>query len=362
MPKVHKIKTDEDFNKSIVPEGSVLQFVSTNDNGDPVIRIKKADNTFTDISGSATTSSDYTAFEVYPTSTDFAAGEYTQGAYTNAYPIMAKDTHTFSIRSEQLPEQQNVCIDWGDGTVDCLKDYPEEQITGEEGNRYYRYVHKYTEVDKKYIVKIYGNSYFAIAADNDANVYNVQSNIISRIFDIDLPVASHLTNFSNICRGARRLIDMNVFNCRMRKQAANISNLFAGCVNLKRCIGWGWLDNIISAQHTFNECVSLIKTDFIIPRFPAEPELLKGLFYSCRALNCSVYSLLPRSGFGVKVLDMYNLFNTCTALTTTDMDKVADLLWNDTTIKWGDASTCFANCSDAIRALVPVAWGGTAQS
>ena len=44
MPKVHKIKTNEDFNKSIVPEGSVLQFVSTNDNDDPTITFKTPDD------------------------------------------------------------------------------------------------------------------------------------------------------------------------------------------------------------------------------------------------------------------------------------------------------------------------------
>jgi hypothetical protein len=48
MPRVHKLNTNESFSNSIVPVGSVLQFVGTSDNGKPTIKFKTADGTFID--------------------------------------------------------------------------------------------------------------------------------------------------------------------------------------------------------------------------------------------------------------------------------------------------------------------------
>ena len=97
----------------------------------------------------------------------------------------------------KLPENQNVIIDWGDGTFDNLK---QNVPTGNSGDYRYRFVHEYSELDKKYIVKIFGNTYFSILADSDANYSNVQNNIMSRVFDLDLPIASHILNISSWCK------------------------------------------------------------------------------------------------------------------------------------------------------------------
>ena len=48
MPRVHKLNTDEDFNKSVIPSGNVLQFVGVSDNGKPTIKFKTASGEFID--------------------------------------------------------------------------------------------------------------------------------------------------------------------------------------------------------------------------------------------------------------------------------------------------------------------------
>ena len=66
---------------------------------------------------------DYTAFEVFPTSKEYAPGEYviSYNGYSNSITIPAVDTHHFIIRSIYTLAQQNVVIDWGDGTVTDIK-------------------------------------------------------------------------------------------------------------------------------------------------------------------------------------------------------------------------------------------------
>ena len=58
---------------------------------------------------------DYTAFQVFAHDYDIPVGECTElgGYVTNA--LKACMTHKFGIRSQELPEKQNVVIDWGDG-------------------------------------------------------------------------------------------------------------------------------------------------------------------------------------------------------------------------------------------------------
>jgi hypothetical protein len=58
-------------------------------------------------------------------------------------------------------------------------------------------------------------------------------NLTSRIFDVDLPIASHITNFSSMCYGATRLLTVKIpHSTKYIVDGYNFSSLFQFCENL----------------------------------------------------------------------------------------------------------------------------------
>jgi hypothetical protein len=91
---------------------------------------------------------DYTAFEVFAHDYDIAAGTLISDTELSscikhselltesiAVSLPAQMTHRFVVRSDYLPEEQNVIVDWGDGTLVKLSDF--STVSGSAGD--YRY-------------------------------------------------------------------------------------------------------------------------------------------------------------------------------------------------------------------------------
>ncbi len=163
---------------------------------------------------------DYSAFEVYPTSTQLEPGQFTNRGYANQVAIAPSDAHHLIIRSIYALEDQDVIIDWGDGTVTDIKTESGIKVYGQLGDFNFVVRHQYQELDRPYIVKIFGHTYYNFMSENaqkfiddgsgDPKCY-LNHNLISRIFDKDLPIASCVSNTSSMCRYARRLMRVHIY-------------------------------------------------------------------------------------------------------------------------------------------------------
>jgi hypothetical protein len=151
--------------------------------------------------------SDYTAFEVLAHDTDINAGdidEVTGIAY--AEHVSAQMTHKMILRTSTPKEQQDVIIDWGDGAVASVKD---GDFEAELSDNQFVMSHTYQNPGR-YIVKIYGKQYYAVKYSDSQYSGISRYNLICRVLDYDLPIASHLTNLSSFCFHATRLQKVNV--------------------------------------------------------------------------------------------------------------------------------------------------------
>lgn len=317
---------------------------------------------------------DYTAFEVFPTSKEYAPGEFINyKGYSNSVAIPAVDTHHFIIRSIYTLAQQNVIIDWGDGTLTDIKNSEDVKEYGVPGSQDFVVRHKYAELDRPYIVKIYGNTYFGIMGENsqkfiddgsgNAKCY-LNHNLITRIFDRDLPVASCITNAASMCRYAKRLISVNVYGHSILRQVTNWTLCFSGCVNMYSA--WGFQDdnlNVSACSEMFANCTSMVSTDFKIPRAPRSSSTANTIFKECNNLAYNVIDLLETTDFMVSPYKIASMFyNTKVVITEDTVEKVAAKLWNNPNIEFTTTTNCFKKCPAETRAFVPASWGGTASN
>lgn len=301
---------------------------------------------------------DYTAFEVMPNKSDISAGsvdDVTGLVYTVNVP--ACTVHKFTLRSSQEPDNCDVVIDWGDGKTESIKD---GKYVGHTEGKSYELSHDYAtsfEGDKKrFVIKIYGKDYYTFRH----NSYS-ENNLISRIFDKDLPIALHVGNFASMAIYAKRLLKVHFpHSTAPYSLVSNWSYTFSKCVNLLEVTGFE--DTFVRPDACLDglmqESPNLKYTDFVIPYGCG---ILKGIFNNCTNLECDINKIIPAKGFSSSNIHIRNLFNGNKKLYGT---VPADRLWNDKNIKWKmDASNTkpFLNCSDEIKAQVPESWGGTAS-
>ena len=89
--------------------------------------------------------------------------------------------------------------------------------------------HNYAE-EGKFIAKVFGKDYFMLRCSQSS----LGGNIVSRIFDRDLPVASCLKNISSLARHAMKLLKVEIPYEYDYKNISNLANLFCYCYNLKK--------------------------------------------------------------------------------------------------------------------------------
>lgn len=290
------------------------------------------------------TISNYTAFEVFAHDYDIPIGECEElGGYVN-YELPACMTHSFGIRSQQQKEDQDVVVDWGDGTSVSLAN-----IDPASGR--YALSHTYNTVGK-YTIRIYGKSYFALSN------LNTDTNIMCRVFAADLPVASHLSNFSSFARYAKHILKVDLSTCpNFIKNYSNISYLFYECFNLSTATGFSVRNKRnISYDYVLHHCYALEETDFMISHSIGN---IQGVFNGCEKLQYDIADLLfyfsAEKGTEVDarwmVAGCKNIYGTVPA----------HKLWDNKDLIWKSTDTAFYGCSDEIKSQVPVSWGGTAD-
>lgn len=334
-----------------INEGESGQVLSKVGDGTEWITVKYSDISDTpDLSIYATKADtaelSYTAFEVYP---------HTEILTEFSEPVEAGTIHALTFRSEQDNDQMDIIVDWGDGYKTTVADITH---TGNEGDYRYYVSHDYATTGK-FIVKITGKAYFGIIPD-----YQTNKNLVSRIFDLDLPIADHLRNYANMGMGAKCLSKVNVFNSNLNKNAVNISNLFAYCTNLTEAVGFSSSNDLQAVLNVFLDCVNLVNTDFRLPGKidGTSDQEYYAVFDNCSRLAKDINSLLPRNGFyGKNRINLGYTFRNCSSLTGT---VPAKLLWEDKTVDWvgvpdNSGVGPFVGCSAELRAQIPVSWGGT---
>ena len=347
-------------NVRIPPEGYGFAFI---DAEDKKLKIKKHNGVieFTnDLSDTKLLDlTDYTAFEVYPTNAVISAGttdEVTGLTYTHDVP--ADMTHTFQVRSSTPEDTCDVVIDWGDGTSSSVskKEYTaydtSELVSDTEVN--YQFQHTYS-TPGRYIVKIFGHDYFGFRALNGTR------SIVSRCLDYDLPIASCVTNLSRAFSRTDKLLKVKIATANnLYSRINNASYAFAYNVNLVSCTNMKTMFQYTRiALGMFQEDKSLRECDMLLPAIVGEMAGYSEVFHNCIALEGNIANFFPKNGFVGPIVYLDRTFKGCAKLTGT---PPANMLWNNTHIRWVNTKEAFTGCSDEIRAQVPVSWGGTASN
>ena len=312
---------------------------------------------------------DYTAFEVYANDTVIPVGycEALGGEVREEIPVGM--THKFVVRGSTPQEEQDVVVDWGDGTIEELKNIiPASEIHKElDDDKYssgsYSVIYSMEHTNDKpgkYIVKVFGTTYKHIQCDEDADDGD-QCNLICRIFDKDLPIASHLNTFDSMCRFAKRLLSVNLCGTGGSRflMAYNVYMTFSDCTNLLSATGFNKYAKFKYIGGIFRGCSNLITTDFVIPQWTIS---CTAAFYGCVALVADVAKILPQGvGFSGTSIEVDRLFTYDSNLYGT---VPAAMLWESTTVNFvGDKKNgltqVFKKCSTELMAQVPTTWGGT---
>lgn len=227
----------------------------------------------------------YSAFEVMPNKVEIPAND----EYKVAIP--ACTIHKFTLRSSQLSGECDVIIDWGDGTVESISGGNFDSATpGKSYELSHDYANSMSEDIEKFIVKIYGKDYYTFRN----NSYK-DNNLICRIFDKDLPIASHIGNFASMCFGATRLLNVTIpHSTKYVTTAFNFSSVFEGAKNVISIMGFedSPLRNDCLISNIFRDCISLMETDFCIPSCALS---IAGIFQSAKSLTVAS-RLIPTCG------------------------------------------------------------------
>ena len=340
-------------------------------------RIKKS---IADLADSVSDLVPVSAFEVYAHDADIPIGycaELCKTGDTISEAIPACMGEHFILSSLQPKTDSDVSVDWGDGVVDAISDLQDSRIyvllsTGAVKQLSavgssdvivaYRYhmLHMYSA--GKYIIKITGKAYSSIQPCTVSASEYAQSgygNLMSRVLAPDLPIAAHITNYSGLCHQANRLLYIDVSGSNFNVFCRHGDSMFYQCRNLIEAVGFNASANAWTrASNVFTGCGAMVKTDF---KFPARmtgdgPNMF---FNGCKNLVADVAGFFPDGFTPSDAPRAIATFYNCPKLTGT---VPAKYLW-DSGANWtlGAAGQLpFLFCSAAIRAQVPVSWGGTA--
>lgn len=280
------------------------------------------------------------------------------------------NVEVLKLRSSQSKDNMNVIIDWGDGYTVRVKDLPvmdEDQIgTTKDGIFFkkantdneivYFITHVYPEVDAKYTVSIYGNSYWGLHHDEK------YPNLLCRIFDSDLPICNCVKSLSDIAIGALRLQNIDLPAYYDFSEVQNFSGAFKNCLNLKRVNGFKkyiFADNVRYASSVFEGCKYLLYCDWHLAGSAEDWSKSNSNFFDgCEALKSDLVEMLPSGGFSRKVVSMKDTFKGCKSLLCNDWNYVGSILWNDSSTIWKNTENCFKDCDDNFRKHIPESWGG----
>ena len=337
-------------NEAALPLAPLDKFYITQDTGDVYFYINDEWKKLTD------TIKDYTAFEVYANDSVISPGEHeVLGTITVEIPVQM--TETFALRTTTPEADSDVVVDWGDGTIQKVKDGEHGGYTGpdDEGRYIAKMTHTYGTAGK-YTVKVYGHDYFCLS--HAPNHVSDASNMQCRILADDLPIASHLTNLTAFAYGTLKLVTVQCASYKYLHRTTNHAQMFTNDKNLLSVTGFEDMVMISrGAEGCFQFCENMHTCDFNGVLCSNNPRAMYAMYQNCYALAINIGTFFPTK-FVSRALNFTNTFTHMHAMTGTVNAKQ---LWGDPTIDWQGYSNCFYGCPEEIRAQVPTAWGGTAS-
>lgn len=336
--------------QTALPLAPLDKFYITQDTGDVYFYINDEWKKLTD------TIKDYTAFEVYANDSVISPGEHeVLGTITVEIPVQM--TETFALRTTTPEADSDVVVDWGDGTIQKVKDGEHGGYTGPDGEG--RYIAKMTHTygtAGKYTVKVYGHDYFCLS--HAPSHVSDASNMQCRILADDLPIASHLTNLTAFAYGTLKLVTVQCASYKYLHRTTNHAQMFTNDKNLLSVTGFEDLVMISrGAEGCFQFCENMHTCDFNGVLCSNNPRAMYAMYQNCYALAINIGTFFPTK-FVSRTLNFTNTFTHMHAMTGTVNAKQ---LWGDPTIDWQGYNNCFYGCPEEIRAQVPTAWGGTAS-
>ena len=336
--------------QTALPLAPLDKFYITQDTGDVYFYINDEWKKLTD------TIKDYTAFEVYANDSVISPGEHeVLGTITVEIPVQM--TETFALRTTTPEADSDVVVDWGDGTIQKVKDGEHGGYTGpdDEGRYIAKMTHTYGTAGK-YTVKVYGHDYFCLS--HAPNHVSDASNMQCRILADDLPIASHLTNLTAFAYGTLKLVTVQCASYKYLHRTTNHAQMFTNDKNLLSVTGFEDLVMISrGAEGCFQFCENMHTCDFNGVLCSNNPRAMYAMYQNCYALAINIGTFFPTK-FVSRALNFTNTFTHMHAMTGTVNAKQ---LWGDPTIDWQGYNNCFYGCPEEIRAQVPTAWGGTAS-
>lgn len=341
---------------------------------------------------------DYTAFEVCAHDYDIVAGtpisetllapcvppsfyESTTLPQTIQETIPANMTHMMTLRTMQPDySKSDVIIDWGDGTYSSVSNQDfETGVWADTGHseadneRNYTFRHTYKE-NGLYIVKVYGRQYYNIRhislctgegtlaiptyTTSSGKTYTERaqywrSNLMCRCFDTDLPLASNLRHLAHFCSYAS-LIMVNA-NIIKYFHFQSIDNCFYSCKNLVKAVEFKRYFTKSNCQSAFYYCGNLVESDLQLPIDSVVNAAGKAIYAYCYKLAVDIATLIPDVDRATRLNVSNFLQNNESVYGTVDPKR----LWNNPHIVWTATAGAFQGCPAAVRAQVPVSWGGT---
>lgn len=336
--------------QTALPLAPLDKFYITQDTGDVYFYINDEWKKLTDAI------KDYTAFEVYANDSVISPGEHeVLGTITVEIPVQM--TETFALRTTTAEADNDVVVDWGDGTIQKVKDGEHGGYTGpdDEGRYIVKMTHTYGTAGK-HTVKVYGHDYFCLS--HAPSHVSDASNMQCRILTDDLPIASHLTNLTAFAYGTLKLVTVQCASYKYLHRTTDHAQMFTNDKNLLSVTGFEDMVMISrGAEGCFQFCENMHTCDFNGVLCSNNPRAMYAMYQNCYALAINIGTFFPTK-FVSRALNFTNTFTNMHAMTGT---VIAKQLWGDPTIDWQGYNNCFYGCPEEIRAQVPTAWGGTAS-
>lgn len=219
-----------------------------------------------------------------------------------------------------------------------------------------------------YTIKIYGN-YWGIIHTQKSNF--VPHNLVSRIFDWDLPVSNNVLTLSNGFEGTKRLFEFGPAEYAKTPQSCiNYYRMCKDCTNLQLISsshkGGSIFHNTnpVNVSGIFENCTNVSTMEEFRPPIYVDEgissgsQLWKKFGIPHVNITADILKLLPRGGFTNKYMHCVSGFKDMKNLTCSDYNILASIFWKNP----GYIGTnCFSGCTSMDLTQIPKTWGGTAE-
>ncbi len=232
------------------------------------------------------------------------------------------------FKSIYKPTEQNVKIEWGDGSISYLALADKNITTSEldndnsvcfehdENGYIYTCYHDYTNSlgessSKYYMIKIIGNKYSSLTSDEN-------NNIISGIFGDNMSFYLDCIDVEGLCKGSKKLLYVS---CSDYDNAIlclrNVKSLFENCINLQYAMGFyeiTGINTMLSMERMFAGCTNMLNCDCRIAKSLAVNDIDTGnkeVFLNCENMSSRLRVLLPTNGFDSRIVTLDSTFKNC---------------------------------------------------